>query len=89
MPNIQILLNNSKDKDIIVTDNPHSKNLIPGNQAFLDATIPRGQAGHAQVDNKPPMIFINPQHWKDKVKIFVHEILHHLYLGLAGGASSF
>jgi hypothetical protein len=78
LPNAEAFLNVPKDLEITVTDN--IKSLAPGDNQRR-ASVP-GVSGLAQ--EKPPMAWLAPNHWKDHVKTLVHEILHHKLKGLAG-----
>jgi hypothetical protein len=78
LPNAEAFLNVPKDLEITVTDN--IKSLAPGENQRR-ASVP-GVSCLAQ--EKPPMVWLAPNHWKDHVKTLVHEILHHKLKGLAG-----
>ena len=80
LPNIAAYIASPSNKKVLVSDNHNSTSISAANRATIAANLP-AIAGFNQKSG-PRLIWINPDHPKKPIKIFIHEIGHFNWPGI-------
>lgn len=74
LPNAAAFIASPSNKKILISDNHKSTSISAGNRATIAANLPAIAGFNQKAGSR--LIWINPNHPKKPIKVFIHEIGH-------------